>query len=153
MAPTLFKTLLFLVCLYALLRGTQEARVVAVICLFGSLATSLLISPLNERYSGVETGVFIVDVAVLTGFVAVALRSSRFWPLWIAGLQLTTTFGHAMKGVTQDLLPQAYAAALSFWAYPIILILAVGVWRGHRREVLGRGRSGREMVESGGQPV
>jgi hypothetical protein len=27
----------------------------------------------------------------------------------------------------------AYAAALRFWGYPILIILAVGVWRSQRR--------------------
>ena len=42
--------------------------------------------------------------------------------------------GHALKGVDTTLLPRAYAASLNFWAYPIILILAVGTWRHQRRQ-------------------
>ena len=75
----------------------------------------------------------LVDLAVLTGFVVVALRSKRFWPLWVAGLQLTTSIGHLLKGVDQELLPRAYGAALQFWSYPILLILAVGTYRRHQR--------------------
>ncbi len=75
----------------------------------------------------------LVDLGVLAGFIAVALRSERFWPLWIAGLQLTTSIGHMLKGVDQDLLPRAYGAALQFWSYPILLILAVGTYRSHQR--------------------
>jgi hypothetical protein len=67
--------------------------------------------------------------------VTVALRSKRFWPLWVAGLQLTTSIGHLLKGVDQDLLPRAYGAALQFWSYPILLILAVGTYRCHRRRI------------------
>jgi hypothetical protein len=93
----------------------------------------LAISPLHQRYSGVEEGLLLVDLAVLAGFVAVALRSNRFWPLWVAGLQLTTSIGHVLKGVDQELLPRAYGAALQFWSYPILIILAVGTYRSHRR--------------------
>ena len=75
----------------------------------------------------------LVDLGVLAGFVVVALRSERFWPLWVAGLQLTTSIGHLLKGVDQDLLPRAYGAALQFWSYPILVILAVGTYRSHRR--------------------
>ena len=32
------------------------------------------------------------------GFLCVALRSERFWPLWVAGLQLTTSFGPCAEG-------------------------------------------------------
>jgi len=40
---------------------------------------------------------------------------------------------HALKGVNQQLLPQAYGAALQFWSYPILIILALGTFRYHRR--------------------
>ena len=75
----------------------------------------------------------LVDLAVLAGFTAVALRSRRFWPLWVAGLQLTTSIGHFLKGIDQHLLPRAYGAALQFWSYPILLILAIGTFRNHQR--------------------
>ena len=77
----------------------------------------------------------LVDVAVFLGFTWVALRSERFWPLWIAGLQLTAIFGHVLKAIDVQLFARAYAAALVFWAYPMLIILAIGTWRGQRRRV------------------
>ena len=65
-------------------------------------------------------------------FASVAMISERFWPLWVSGLQLTALLGHLLKGVESDLLPTAYAAALHFWSYPILIILAVGTWRTHQ---------------------
>ena len=133
MAPTVFRLLLALVVLYALVRGSRDERHVALICVVGAVVTTLALSPLAERFRGVERPVMLVDLAVFVGFLAVALRSERFWPLWVAGLQLTTIMGHALKGIDSSLLPRAYAAALNFWAYPIVIILAVGTWRSHRR--------------------
>lgn len=133
MAPTFFRILLVLVALYAFFRGSRDERQVALICVTGALFTHLVISPLHQRFEGVETPVMIVDLAVFAGFLAVALRSDRFWPLWVAGLQLTTMFGHALKALDSTLFPRAYGAALYFWAYPIILILAIGTWRHQRR--------------------
>jgi hypothetical protein len=131
--PLIFGPLLLAVCIYAWLRGGTDERAVATTCLAGTLATVLVISPLRQRYAGVEEGLLLVDLAVLAGFITVALRSKRFWPLWVAGLQLTTSLGHIMKGIDQDLLPRAYGAALQFWSYPILIILAVGTYRSHRR--------------------
>ena len=131
--PLIFGPLLLAVCLYAWLKGGGDERVVAATCLAGTAATMLVISPLRNRYSGVEQGLMLVDLAVLAGFITVALRSKRFWPLWVAGLQLTTSLGHILKSVDQDLLPRAYGAALQFWSYPILVILAVGTFRSHRR--------------------
>jgi len=131
--PIIFGPLLLAVCIYAWLRGGTDERAVAATCLAGTVATIFVISPLRQRYAGVEEGLLLVDLAVLAGFITVALRSRRFWPLWVAGLQLTTSLGHILKGVDQDLLPRAYGAALQFWSYPILLILAVGTYRSHRR--------------------
>jgi hypothetical protein len=133
MAPNLFRLLLLAIALYAFWRGGSDEKWTAVICLLGALVTHIVISPLHERFQGVETAVLMVDLAVLAGFAAIALRSDRFWPLWMAGVQLTTVMGHAMKLVDDELLPRAYAASLGFWAYWTLAILAVGVWRHHRR--------------------
>ena len=133
--PYVFIPLLLVVCVYAWWRGGADERIVAAACLAGTTATLLVISPIHQRYVGVEGGLLFVDLAVLAGFVTVALRSKRFWPLWVAGLQLTTSLGHLLKGIDQDLLPKAYGAALQFWSYPILVILAVGTYRYHRRHL------------------
>lgn len=134
MAPIAFRILLAIVALYAFTRGRRDERRVCIILVCGVIATHLVISPLHQRFEGVETSVMVVDLVVLAGFIWVALKSERFWPLWIAGLQLTTMFGHALKALDTELFSRAYGAALVFWAYPIVLILALGTWRGQRRQ-------------------
>jgi len=136
MAPTLFRIMLVLVAVYAFLRGSRDERLVGFICVAGALATHLVISPLANRFASVETPVMLVDFVVFGGFLAVALRSERFWPLWVAGLQLTTMMGHMLKAIDIELLPRAYGAAMAFWAYPIVLILAIGTWRVRRYQQL-----------------
>lgn len=125
--------LLFGACGYAFWRGNAEARIVAGTFFIGSFATIMVHSHVRGGYSSVETGVFFVDFVCFLLFTYAALISDRFWPLWVSGLQLTTNFGHIMKMIDSHLLPFAYAAALRFWGYPILIILAVGVWRGQRR--------------------
>lgn len=130
--PSVFPILLLGSCAYALLKGTRDAQVVALVTLGATLATYFLVS----RYAAVETGVLVVDMLVLLAFVAVALQSDRFWPLWIAGLHLTTTFGHALRAIDDQMVPIAYAVSMRFWSYPIHIILIVAVWRSQRRKQL-----------------
>ena len=131
--PIIYHLLLIAVAAYAFLRGRGDERLAAAICVFATIATRLVLSPTPERYSGVEIGVLTVDFLTLVGFVVIALRTDRFWPLWVAGLQLTTMVAHMLKAVEIDLLPHAYAAAGRFWVYPIFLIIVVGTWRSHQR--------------------
>lgn len=128
----IFNVLLLGSCGYALLRGTRDAQIVAVVTLVASFASYFLVS----RYTGVEVGVLVVDILVLLAFGAVALQSDRFWPLWITGLQLTTSFGHALRAWEDQMVPIAYAVALRSWSYPIQIILIIAVWRSLRRQQL-----------------
>jgi hypothetical protein len=133
MAPNFFRFLLACTAIYALLRGGRDERCAAAICVVGTVMTHLALSPVTHRYSGLEEPVMIVDIVVFVAFVVVALRSCAFWPLWIAGLQLTTVFGHLVKWFDRGLFPRAYGAALVIWIYPILFILLVATWRGSRR--------------------
>jgi hypothetical protein len=135
LSPLQYFAVLFAVCAYAFIRGRSDERTVATICMLASIASVAVMSPLASRYSQMEAGVLIVDLATFAGFTFVALRSDRFWPLWVAGLQLTTLMSHAIKLGRLDLMPQAYAAAARFWVYPIFVIIVVGTWRSHRRRV------------------
>jgi hypothetical protein len=130
-----FRALLIASCGYALWRGRMDERIVALVCIAATAASRLAFSPISVRYTGVETGLLMIDLAVLAAFIFVALRSPRFWPLWVAGLQLTTSMAHVMKAIDESLLPMAYGAAIALWSYPILIILAIGTWRGHKRRV------------------
>src|SRR4051812_39264844 len=107
MSPILYWTMLVITCGYALYRGGRYERMVAAICIVGTIATITVNSPENRMYVHVEGGALLVDLAVLAAFVGIALVSDRFWPLWIAGLQLTTSAAHFLKALDPHLVPIA----------------------------------------------
>jgi hypothetical protein len=137
----LYFALLAFVSGYAFLRGGREERIVAAVCVAASLASLAVFRPADVSYSDFQPRIAVIDFAVLAAFVAVALRTQRFWPLWVAGTQLTTTIGHALKLLDPHLLPVVYGAALASWSYVHLLILATGTWRAHRDV-----RSGQELA-------
>lgn len=132
LSPLAYYAILFAVCAYAFLRGRADERIAAATCIAATFATNIVYEPIGS-FAGVEVGVLIVDAATLAAFIYLALRSKRFWPLWVAGLQLTTLMAHALKAIDLDLMPQAYAAAARFWVYPIFLVIVVGTYRSHQR--------------------
>jgi hypothetical protein len=128
----LYFALLALVSGYAFLRGGREERFVAAVCVVASLASLAVFRPADVSYSDFQPRIALIDLAALSAFVAIALRTRRFWPLWVSGLQLTTTIGHVLKLLDPDLVPVVYGAALASWSYLILIILAVGTWRARR---------------------
>src|SRR4051812_43957396 len=95
----IFWGILLITCGYALWRGRKYEQLAAVICIAASVSSVLARAPLHQRYAGLEIGDLIIDSAVLLAFVVIALRSDRFWPLWVAGLQLTISLSHIFKAV------------------------------------------------------
>jgi hypothetical protein len=135
--PLIFWILLLFVFVFALVRGRTDERIAAGACLVATLVTHFILGPMKLQYDSIEPGLAAIDAGMLAVFVALALRSSRFWPLWVAGLQLTMSMAHVFKAVDFTLLPRAYAAAAVFWSYPILLIILVGTWRTGRKGAQG----------------
>ena len=130
----LFWLLLIVSCGYAFWRGRKYERMAAAVFIAATIISILGDSPIQVRYVGIETTELLVDSAVLLAVIGIALASDRFWPLWIAGLQLVDSMSHLMKAIDADLVPKVYAAAERFWSYPILAILLIGAWRQNRRK-------------------
>ena len=127
----IFYALLLTVVLLALRHGDRETRLAALIAMAGSLLSAASVYSIGGA-EPVEALVALVDLGVLAAFVFIALRSCRFWPLWVAGLQLTTVLAHILRLMSPDLVDIAYQTAMRFWSYPILVILAVAAWRTQR---------------------
>ena len=63
---------------------------------------------------------------LLAVLIAVALWANRFWPIWIASLQLFALLVHIAKAYQQDVLPIVYFAVISRIAYPMLAMLVIG---------------------------
>lgn len=129
----IFWTLLLTTFGFALWRGREDERIAASVCLLATLVTQFILRTVEQRYSNLQLSMLLIDIFVLGAFVWIALRSDRFWPLWVAGLQLTVAMAHFMKAIHMDLIPRAYAVAAVVWSYPILLIIIIACWRGQRR--------------------
>ena len=115
---------------YALWKGGPPERVAAAVLLGGVILTIVAQLFETNRYASVQWGVAVVDAGVLAGFLSVALLSTRYWPMWLAALQIIqfcSDFAKLLPGVA-DL---TYAMASSLIGYPVALILAVATAR-HR---------------------
>lgn len=117
---------------YAVIRGGQPERLGASFLAIFSVLTAAAI-PDATRFRFLEIGALVVDLLCLAAFVMLALRADRFWPLWVAALQLLGVASHGVKFSEPDLIPTTYSFMLSIWSYPMILLMIIGTWRHQRR--------------------
>lgn len=131
---SVYLVLLAACCVYVALRGGGPELVGGTIIGLGSLLTfAALLFSMADLYGSIEIGVFVVDVAALLAFLVLALRADRLWPLCVTALQIIGTAGHAVKLVDPQILPSAYAFALRFWGYPMMILLVLGAWNHQKR--------------------
>jgi hypothetical protein len=129
-----FALLLCAACGYALWKGGQPERLTAAALVIGVVFTDYVDSPVGPvRWTSLETGVLLVDVAVLIAWGAIALRAERFWPIWFTAMHAIAVAGHAIKILDPDFIRLGYAFAIAFWSYPMLLILAGATWCHRRR--------------------
>lgn len=134
MAITFFWLTFLATCFYALLRGGAPERIGAGIFITGFVLTGLTVSSMaGQAYRSAELGVLAVDGAMLAAFLVLALRSQRFWPIWMSALQAVQVAGHLTKIAYPDLMPWAYGIAQALWSYPMMALLIAATWRHSRR--------------------
>ncbi len=119
-------------CGYAAVRGGAPERILGggiFAAILSTWALSFLFRPDQGAYATMELAVAATDLALFGLMVAVALTSTRFWPILMAGMQGSGLLGHLAKPLGPDIIPKAYFAIVAFWGFPIVLLLAVATWR------------------------
>jgi hypothetical protein len=129
----LFWTCVAIACGYAFVRGGPPERLAAWTIIVGTVASLLALPPIGARQGLFFWRVTLVDILVLAGFVTMALRSDRYWPLFVAGFQLATVATEITILVDHSLVSAAIEDMLAFWTYPILLALLLGSVSYHRR--------------------
>lgn len=124
-----YLVLLIACCAYAFSRGAEPEKIAAAIIAIGSVLTYAVMPTSAASYHSVRLDAFVIDLVCLVAFVILALRAERYWPSWVAALQLIGIAGHGVKLMDPDVIRRAFAFALAFWSYPMLLLIALGTWR------------------------
>lgn len=128
-----FLALLSVVCIYAAVRGGPPERGAVMVFIIGFAMSVIAASPSEYRFMQPEIGILLVDLAMLVAFLMLALHAERYWTLWICSMQVIQVLTHIPMMIIPELLPQAYFVIAAFWAYPMMMVLAVGTYRHQRR--------------------
>lgn len=134
--------LTLLCCGYALWRGGGPERLTALTVLLGSGFSVAAITAWPMRFHSTELAVATIDMLVLAAMVTLALRSNRFWPIGVAGVQLFGVIAHVLSLTSSAISPGVYALMMQIGIYPILLLLSIGTFNhGQRLKRRGEDRS------------
>lgn len=121
--PIFYGLVMWAAAIYAFRRGGREERLTAICMIVGSYLSSLVASPRETYFRNVEESIALVDSCLFLSLLLIALRSNRFWPLWLAALQGVTVLGHFAPLIPNMPASMSYHA-VALWAYPQWVIIA-----------------------------
>lgn len=127
------------VSIYAFRRGGWEEKVAAagiLVVSYGAPLSLWATGSLATRFQHFEAVVALIDASLALLLLGVALRSPKFWPLWLTAMEMLTVLSHFALYVPH-MLPWSYWNAAVLWSYPMLIILAFGVKRHHRQVQIG----------------
>lgn len=116
---------------YAFARGGAPERWVAVLLVVAALIDAALPFKPDRSFHRVEWGALAIDVALLAALSWVALFANRYWPMWVAAIQLDTVAIHGVRAYDPALRAPVYEALAGWAAYPILAALVIATLR-HR---------------------
>lgn len=112
--------------------GGRPERLIASMIVVAA-AINLALGVPAAAYRFVDHAQLLVDGLLLLGTLLVALRANRFWPLWLVALELVSLGVHGVRAYDPQIVPILYARLTAQIIYPMLAVLALGVWHFQRR--------------------
>ncbi len=124
---------LVLCTLYASINGGRTGRAGAAIFIVATILSAAA-ATMNPSWATTSYGLFVVDGGCLIALIALAMNSSRYWPIWAMGFQTVAVATHMATFWLPELVPKSYQALLSFWAIPILWVMVMGTRKDRQYE-------------------
>ncbi len=121
---------LLLVCAVAVWRGRDNERLAAG-ALLAAWALSMVV--FKARSEETQWAVLIVDSSLLAVYGWIALRTRRYWPLFLAAFQFLAVITHGAHALDTAVSGWAYITAIRVWTYLGLFAIGYGSWTAPRR--------------------
>ncbi len=128
----LFDILMLAASVYALAWGGAPERLYA---LMSAVALYLTIHVHHDHFLKLDVGLFLVDLAFFCALYVLSLFTTRFWPIWMTGMQGLCVLSHAVI-LAPTPAGFGYAVLEQIWSWPMEILLVVATVRHRRRLAL-----------------
>lgn len=129
----IFNLILGASCIFATVRGGAPERLTALFFGAAGIATFLIPAEYWTGFRSIDLPLLAIDIALLVSLVVLSACADRFWPIWLAAVQLVIVLVHVAKAYNPAIVPLIYFVASSRLAYVMIFILVVATVRHRRR--------------------
>jgi hypothetical protein len=133
MRIVLFLFVLSFSVVYALRRGGEPERAVAIILILMAISDPLVHVVTPEKFTVLDPGHFIIDLVGWIAMLSIALRAKRFWPLCVSALQTISLIAHITKFLDYSIHPVAYGIMQVASSYPLLITLIIGTYNHQKR--------------------
>lgn len=124
---SLYWLLALLCCAFAAIAGGRSGRTGALMILTASVASAF--GAQFGTWGQPHIPVMIIDLILLAGFYALALRSDSYWPIWATAFHLISVISHLAMFISNEVREMLYFAFGAFWSLPVLLVMVIGIAR------------------------
>lgn len=130
----LFYALLTVATLLAFTIGGRPEKQVAMMLIAATVASKFVAWQPFAHFGRFEPALFAIDLLLLVGLGSVAVRSDRYWPIWLTALHAYSMVAHVARLLIPATDLSVYLANSALMADPGLILLMVGSWRHYRRQ-------------------
>jgi hypothetical protein len=127
-------TALMSVCALAVWKGRDESRLAA-----GGLLANWALSMMvfEARSEDIQWPIIATDSGLFALYLWIALRSPRYWPLFLASFALLVLVTHLAHGLDPGVSGWSYLTAELLWSYLMLVALGYGAWTANHESYAG----------------
>ncbi len=130
---TVFFAVQFFVSIHAIRRGGGPERVAGAALLLAAVTSTAASLVRGLDFNHVAWALLTIDIGLLLALLILVLLADRFWPMWLAALQIVAIANHGVRAFDPDILNYAYWLVAGKIAYPMLFVLFAGTRRHERR--------------------
>lgn len=128
-----FYSCLLALVLYATARGGGPERAAAAILALSAVADTVVLQFVGSLFEQWVPALLLLDAVTLGAITYLALRAERHWPMLMAAFLLVGVELQIGVWMAWRIHGQIYKLAHAYSAYPVMLVLLVGIYRHAQR--------------------